>query len=139
MSRRAGLWPRAPAQVIGLAKPVTVRAKIAIVIHFDLLRHKTRQVGVIEREHEELVRVGGGTAGGIARQLERIGDGGEEDVVVSDEQGVPGHAVDDHILAEGQPLDLGREQVAVDTFGVELGNDVQEQGLVDGIAGQITT
>jgi hypothetical protein len=42
-----------------------------------------------------------------ARRLQGTGDGGQKVVVVGNEQGAVGHAVDDRDLAEGKPFDVG--------------------------------
>ncbi len=71
---------------------------------FDLLGHKARQVCAVEREHEKLVWV-------IDRNRHAScchSRGRSEVVVIHHVQRVLGCAVNDDILAKGEPLKLGR-------------------------------
>src|SRR5262249_39751910 len=77
----------------------------------DLLGHKARQVLTVKREHENLVWV-------IDRNRDAFlghSRGRSEVVVTRHVQRVLGHAVDDDILAKGEPLKLGRNMPDTDT------------------------
>src|SRR5204863_390718 len=83
----------------------------------DVLLLETRQVGIVKREDEVLIRIRYTT------------DDGSEVVVVGQEQRVALDAPDRDILAEGNAFDLRGNPVGRDAGESELAHHVQEERL----------
>jgi hypothetical protein len=97
----------------------------------DLLRHKLRaaQIGISEREDEELVGVRNRVSAGVSSGLEEV-------VVVGDPEGVNGCASIVDIGSEGNTLDLGRDVACRDACCGKRLDDVEEGCFGDGVRGR---